>query len=150
MPTSPGSCSIAGCSSEKSASVDAEREPSPFQRSLAEYCRVTAAWRLRKADEYDRDLRNLRTAAALEELAEYILALPADDPRLRALQRLAGTGDEFTPDQRVLYEMGRFRFHHPEAGIESFLDTLVALAEADRGESGRFGGRLPEGDDPWA
>ncbi|MDF2762540.1 MAG: hypothetical protein K0S83_1274, partial [Thermomicrobiales bacterium] len=24
------------------------------------------------------------------------------------------------------------------------------LAEADRGESGRFGGRLPEGDDPWA
>jgi len=26
---------------------------------------------------------------------------------------------------------------------------LVGLAEADRGESGRFGGRLPEGDDPW-
>jgi hypothetical protein len=50
----------------------------------------------------------------------------------------------------VLYELGRFRFHQSDTGLEPFLDTLVALAEADRGESGRFGGRLPEGDDPWA
>jgi hypothetical protein len=34
--------------------------------------------------------------------------------------------------------------------MDPFLDTLVALAEADRGEGGHFGGRLPEGDDPWA
>jgi hypothetical protein len=66
------------------------------------------------------------------------------------LQRLAGEGDEFAPDQRVLYELGRFRFHQPDIGVEPFLDTLVTLAEADRGEAGRFGGRLPEGDDPWA
>jgi hypothetical protein len=123
---------------------------SAFQRSLAEFCRATAAWRRRKAEEYDRDARNLRTAVALEELAEHVLVLPTDDPRLRALQRLAGTGDDFTPDQRVLYEMGRFRFHHPETGVDPFLDTLVSLAEADRGEAGRFGGRLPVGDDPWA
>jgi hypothetical protein len=125
-------------------------DPSRFQVSLAELCRATAAWRRRKAEEYDRDARNLRTAVALEELAEYALQLPADDPRLRDLQRLAGTGEDFTPDQRVLYELGRFRFHHPETGIDPFLDTLVELAEADRGEAGRFGGRLPEGDDPWA
>jgi hypothetical protein len=124
--------------------------PSRFQHSLAEFCRATAGWRRRKAEEYDRDERNLRTAAALEELAEHLLTLPPDDPRLKELQRLAGTGDEFTPDQRVLYELGRFRFHHPDAGLDPFLDTLVALAEADRGEAGRFGGRLPEGDDPWA
>jgi hypothetical protein len=124
-------------------------EPSRFQRSLAEFCRSTAAWRRRKAEEYDRDARNLRTAAALDELAGHILLLPPDDPRLLALQRLAGTGEDFTPDQRVLYELGRFRFHHPEAGLDPFLDTLVTLAEADRGEAGRFGGRLPEGDDPW-
>ena len=127
-----------------------QAEPSRFQLSLAEFCRATAAWRRRKAEEYDRDARNLRTAAALDELAEFALTLPADDPRLSELQRLAGTGDDFTPDQRVLYEIGRFRFHHPEAGVDPFLDTLVSLAEADRGESGRFGGRLPEGDDPWA
>jgi hypothetical protein len=124
-------------------------ERSRFQSSLAEFCRTTAAWRRRKAEEYDRDARNLRTAAALDELAGHVLALPPDDPRLLALQRLAGTGDDFTPDQRVLYELGRFRFHHPEAGLDAFLDTLVTLAEADRGEAGRFGGRLPEGDDPW-
>jgi len=125
-------------------------QPSRFPRSLAEFCRATAAWRRRKAEEYDRDERNLRTASALEALADHILTLPADDPRLAALQRLAGTGDDFTPDQRVLYELGRFRFHHPDAGLDPFLDTLVTLAEADRGEAGHFGGRLPEGDDPWA
>ena len=120
-----------------------------FRESVAEFCRATAAWRRRKAEEYDRDARNLRTAAALEELADHVSALPADDPRLRELHRLAAEGDEFRPDQRVLYELGRFRFHHPETGLDAFLDTLVDLAIADKGEMGRFGGRLPEGDDPW-
>jgi hypothetical protein len=129
---------------------DVEPGPSRFQISFAEFSRSTAAWRRRKAEEYDRDLRNVRTASALEDLAEVILALPPDDPRLLELQRLAGTGDDFTPDQRVIYELGRFRFHQPDSGLEPFLDTLVSLAEADRGEAGRFGGRLPEGDDPWA
>lgn len=126
-----------------------EEGPSGFQRSLAAFCRSTADWRRRKAEEYDRDERNLRTASALDAFAEFVLALPPADPRLRDLQRLAAEGDEFTPDQRVLYELGRFRFHHPEVGLESFLETLVTLAEADRGEAGRFGGRMPEGDDPW-
>ena len=121
-----------------------------FRESVAEFCRTTAAWRRRKAEEYDRDARNLRTSAALEELADYVLTLPEDDPRLRELRRLAAEGDEFRPDQRVLYELGRFRFHHPETGLDAFLDTLVELAVADKGEMGRFGGRLPEGDDPWA
>ena len=124
--------------------------PSRFQLSLAEFCRSTAAWRRRKAEEYDRDERNLRTATALEEFAAHLLQLPADDDRLLNLQRLASEGDDFAPDQRVLYELGRFRFHQPDTSLDPFLDTLVTLAEADRGESGRFGGRLPEGDDPWA
>ena len=122
---------------------------SPFQRSLADFCRATGEWRRRKAEEYDRDARNLRTAAALDALADHVLALPEDDPRLSELERLAGSGGEFQPDQRVLYELGRFRFHHPEAGLDPFLDTLVELAVADRGEQGRFGGRMPAGDDPW-
>lgn len=120
-----------------------------FQQAVAEFVRTTAAWRRRKAEEYDRDARNLRAAAALEELADHVLALPADDPRLRELARLTSEGDEFRPDQRVLYELGRFRFHQPEATPDPFLDRLVELAEEDRGEAGRFGGRLPEGDDPW-
>ncbi len=121
-----------------------------FQRSVADFCRATADWRRRKAEEYDRDERNLRTATALDALAEYVLTLPGTDHRLLDLQRLAGIGEDFTPDQRVLYELGRFRFHQPDTGIDPFLDTLVSLAEADRGEAGHYGGRLPEGDDPWA
>ncbi|MBA2598044.1 MAG: hypothetical protein H0V00_15580 [Chloroflexia bacterium] len=127
-----------------------DASPSRFQMSIAEFCRATAAWRRRKAEEYDRDERNLRTAAALETLADYILTLPASDSRLLELQRLTGAGEEFVPDQRVLYELGRFRFHQPDTGIDPFLDTLVSLAEADRGEAGHYGGQLPEGDDPWA
>jgi hypothetical protein len=123
--------------------------PSGFQRSFADFCRSTADWRRRKAEEYDRDARNLRTAAALDELAAHVLSLPPEDGRLRELQRLAASGEEFAPDQRVLYELGRFRFHHSEAGIDPFLDTLVELAIADRGEAGRYGGLMPEGDDPW-
>ena len=76
--------------------------PSRFQLSLAEFCQSTAAWRRRKAEEYDRDERNLRTATALEELAAHVLELPAADARLLDLQRLAGQGDDFVPDQRVL------------------------------------------------
>jgi hypothetical protein len=121
----------------------------PFRASVADFCETTADWRRRKAEEYDRDARNLRTAAALEELAAHVRSLPPDDDRLVELHRLAASGNDFQPDQRVLYELGRFRFHHPEAGLDSFLDTLVELALADRNEMGHFGGRLPEGDDPW-
>ncbi|MFT4040462.1 MAG: hypothetical protein QM692_19940 [Thermomicrobiales bacterium] len=124
-------------------------EPSAFQRSLAAFCASTAQWRRRKAEEYDRDARNLRAAAALDDFAAFVLTLPPDEPRLRELQRLAGTGEDFTPDQRVLYELGRFRFHQPDTGLDAFLSELVSLAEADRGEAGRFGGLMPAGDDPW-
>ncbi len=124
-------------------------ETTPVRQALADHFRVVADWRRRKAEEYDRDARNLRTAAALEELASHVLALPADDPRLRDLERLAFQGEVFAPGQMTAYEIGRFRFHHAEAGLDPFLDRLVELATADRGEQGRFGGRLPEGDDPW-
>ena len=120
-----------------------------FQHSVGEYCRTVATWRRRKADEYDRDPRNLVSAAGLDAFADHIASLPVDEPRLVELARLAARGDAFEPDQRVHYEIGRFRFHHPEAGLDPFLDLLVELAIQDRGEQGRFGGRLPEGDDPW-
>jgi hypothetical protein len=148
MPTSRATSSTRACWAATGNNV--ALEPSRFQISFAAFCRSTADWRRRKAEEYDRDARNLRTASALDELAEYVLQLPAGDARLVALQRLASSGDDFTPDQRVLYELGRFRFHQPDTGLDPFLDTLVELAQADRGEAGRFGGRMPEGDDPWA
>ena len=123
--------------------------PSTTQRAFADYLHTLADWRRRKAEEYDRDARNLRTAAALTELADHVLALPEDDPRLGDLARLAMTGEFFTPGQQTSYEIGRFRFFGPEAQLDPFLDRVVELAIADRGEHGRFGGRMPEGDDPW-
>jgi hypothetical protein len=120
-----------------------------FKRAVADYCLAVAEWRRRKAEEYDRDARNLQSAAGLEAFVDHVLALPDDEPRLVELARLTVEGEAFRPTQRVHYELGRFRFHHPEAGLDPFLDRLVELAVADRGEQGRFGGRLPEGDDPW-
>ena len=119
------------------------------QRLMAERFRDIAAWRRRKAEEYDRDARNLRSAAGLEELADFVLNLPHGDQRIREMTRLAVMGEAFEPGQQTSYEIGRFRFHHPDVGLDAFLDRLVELAIADRGEMGRFGGRLPEGDDPW-
>lgn len=121
-----------------------------FRESVAAFCQETAAWRRRKAEEYDRDSRNLRSAAALDELAEHIRRLADDDSRLRDLEHLAGEVGEFRPDQRLLYELGRFRFHYPDVSLDPFLDSMVEFARADRGEAGRFGGRMAEGDDPWS
>ena len=119
------------------------------QRAIAAYLTMVADWRRRKAAEYDRDDRNLRTAAALEELAEYVLALPDDDERVRTLNRVAMEGETFAPGQMTSYEIGRFRFFSDEPSLEAFLTNLVGLAEADRGEQGRFGGRQVAGDEPW-
>ena len=120
-----------------------------IRQAMADHLRATAVWRRKRAEEYDKDARNLRAAAGLEELADHVLALPPDDERLQTLSRLAMTGEAFTPGQQTSYEIGRFRFHHGAVGLDAFLDRLVELATADRGEQGRFGGRLPEGDDPW-
>ena len=119
------------------------------RRAIAAYLTQVADWRRRKAEEFDRDARNLRTADALEELADYVRGLPADDERLLALDRLAMEGEVFAPGQMTSYEIGRFRFFSDEPSLDAFLTNLVRLAEADRGEQGRFGGRQVKGDDPW-
>lgn len=120
------------------------------RQAIADYMRQVGAWRRRKAEEYDRDARNLRCAAGLDDLADVVLALPPADERLAVLARLAMTEGLFTPGQQTSYEIGRFRFHSDAATCDAFLDRLVELASADAGEHGRFGGRLPPGDDPWA
>ncbi len=119
------------------------------RRTMADYFRRIAAWRRQRAGEYDRDARNLRAAAGLDELADHVLALPADDERVVRLTALAMQGEEFVPGQQTSYEIGRFRFLSDEPTLDAFLTNVVRLAEADRGEQGRFGGRQVAGDDPW-
>jgi hypothetical protein len=120
------------------------------RRSMADYLQQIADWRRRRAEEYDRDERNLVVAAGLEELAAYILELPDDDERMEILGQVAITHDMFTPGQQTSYEIGRFRFHHADTSLDGFLTHITRLAIADSEERGRFAGRLPEGDDPWA
>jgi hypothetical protein len=120
------------------------------QIMMAEYLRGIAAWRRQKAEEYDRDARNLRTAAGLDELADYVLGLPDDDLRIMRLTELAVSGSSFQLQQRAHFAVSRFRFHTPETSCAAFLDHIIELQLADISEAGHFGGVLPEGDDPWA
>ena len=123
-------------------------EPS-INQLMADYLRSVATWRRQRYQDDLRDTRNLRSAAALEELAEHVLALPPDDERLQQLDRLAVEGEAFVPGQQTSYEIGRFRFFSDEAGLDAFVDRILELAMADRGEQGRFGGRQVPGDEPW-
>jgi hypothetical protein len=116
---------------------------------MADYLRSVASWRRRRYQDDLRDARNLRSAAALEELAEHVLALPTDDGRLLQLDRLAVEGEAFVPGQQTSYEIGRFHFFSDEAGLDAFVDRILELAIADRGEQGRFGGLQVPGDEPW-
>jgi hypothetical protein len=123
-------------------------EPS-INQMMADYLRSVASWRRRRYQDDLRDARNLRSAAALEELAEHVLALPTDDGRLLQLDRLAVEGEAFVPGQQTSYEIGRFHFFSDEAGLDAFVDRILELAIADRGEQGRFGGLQVPGDEPW-
>jgi hypothetical protein len=116
---------------------------------IAEYLRSIASWRRQRYQDDLRDARNLRSAAALDDLAEHVLALPPDDERLVRLRDLAVEGETFLPGQQTAYEIGRFRFFSEEVGLDAFVDRILELAIADRGEHGRFGGRQVPGDEPW-
>lgn len=120
-----------------------------FQRSIADYLADVAAWRRQRYDDPHRDPRNLQSAAGLAELAEFILALPQDEPRLRTLAELASSMDSFVPGQQVTWEIARFRFFHTQSSCDAFLSQIAELAERDSTEHGHFGGRMAEGDDPW-
>ena len=117
--------------------------------ALRAYLRDIADWRRRRAQEYDRDPRNVRTADGLDELAGAIDALPADDTRLVRLSQLGLRGELFEPGQQLHYEVGRFRFHNADVTTDGFLTTMVELAEIDMREQGEFGGPQVPGDEPW-
>jgi hypothetical protein len=93
--------------------------------------------------------RSRRSAEGLRELATYIAALPDDDLHLLRLRELAFAGGEFDPGPILLTELGRFRFHEADQGIEGFVAKMVEWAEQDASESARFGGPQVPGDNPF-
>lgn len=120
-----------------------------FRQSMAAYVRELSAWRRAKYDDDLRDPRHLRSADALLRLADYIEALPLDNPELEQLVAFAAHGEMFVPGQQTAYEIGRYQFHDDVLTPEGFLAMLVMVAERDAGEQGRFGGRQVPGDEPW-
>lgn len=121
----------------------------PIQTLIAEYLTQIADWRRMRYQDDLRDARNLVSAEAIEELREYIRALPDDDARLIELDRLWRRGEQVEVRQQAAYEIGRFRFFTPETELDAFVDEIVDLARADANEHGQFGGKQVPGDNPW-
>jgi hypothetical protein len=120
-----------------------------ISEAIATYIQGISRWRRARYNDDLRDVRNLRAADSLEELATYVETLGNDDPRIARLGKIAMDGYFFAPGQQASYEIGLFRFHTESATIEGFLEKIVELAEADRREHGEFGGLQVEGDTPW-
>jgi hypothetical protein len=120
------------------------------QHAFAEHLRSVAQWRRDKMQEFDPDPRNLRSAAGLDELADYWLSLPEDDERVVELVALAFLGQMFRPGQRTEWEIPRYRFYHEESTVEGFLSRLIELARQDAAETDPIGLPMVAGDNPWA
>lgn len=93
--------------------------------------------------------RSRTSAEGLDQLAETVSNLADDDPRIVELERLAFSGEVFTPGATVLTELGRFRFHDPEQELDGFITSLVTFAQQDLDEMGLWGGPQLPGDNPW-
>lgn len=125
------------------------------KRAIEDRIRAIADWR-REREMQDMlglgpeaSQRSRRSAEGLVELADVVANLPDDDARIEQLERLAFSGEMFTPGATVLEEIGRFRFHDPEQEIEAFISQLVEYAQRDLEEMGLWGGPQAAGDNPW-
>lgn len=125
------------------------------RQAIVERIAAIAAWRREREFQDMMGLgpeaaaRSRRSAAGLDALAAYVQSLPADDARLEQLRKAAFRGDFFEPGATLLNELGRFRFHDPDAPVETFLDRMVEWAQQDEREMGEWGGPQIAGDNPW-
>ena len=125
------------------------------KRAIEERVRAIAEWR-REREMQDMlglgpeaAIRSRRSADGLVELADAIAELSGDDPRITDLERMAFSGGTVVPGATLLEELGRFRFHDPEAEIDAFISLMVDYATRDEEEMGVWGGPQIAGDNPW-
>lgn len=125
------------------------------KRAIEERIRAIADWR-REREMQDMlglgpeaSQRSRRSADGLVELADSVAKLTDDDARIEDLERVAFSGEIFTPGATVLTELGRFRFHDADQEIDSFISQLVEFAKRDQEEMGIWGGPQAAGDNPW-
>ena len=126
------------------------------QRAIADYLLEQARWRGEKAEQYPEDARNLRCAAGLKELAEYVLGLSPTDERVLELTTLGVREGMFSPYPAVgpgggnaPYAISRFRFHAygADEDCEHFLARLVVHMRDDALAFAREQGELPDADE---
>jgi hypothetical protein len=107
--------------------------------ALRDYILQQARWRTEKASEHGGDRRNVTSAEALHDLADYVSRLDESDSRLR---RLVGLRDVlvpagvFMPGKNAVQMISRFGFDRdmsewsPERAGE-FLDALVEVCQQE-------------------
>ena len=123
--------------------------------AVVERIEAIAAWRREREFQDMMGLgpeaaaRSRRSAGGLDALAASVKGLADDDPRLERIRRAAFRGEQFDPGATLLNELGRFRFHDPEAPVDTFLDRMAEWAEQDEREMGEWGGPQIAGDNPW-
>jgi hypothetical protein len=103
------------------------------QAAIADHFREQVRWRSEKAAEYPDDYRNEQCADGLEELAAYVLSLPADDERIIELGTLGVRDGLFSPFSGDLaaYAISRFRFDDGRDECGGFLANLVKRLRDD-------------------
>ncbi len=133
-----------------------KRAAADQRRLLVETIRSTAQWRRRKADEFgdDEDARreNARAAAALRTLANFVDALPDNDPDVN-LHALCRTGERdgglgLTHDTAVLlsrFGLSRGAWQSASPGEEQMrnvlrrMDGIEARERAERKRRAELG-----------
>lgn len=104
---------------------------------LADFLTHQAEWRRGQAAKFPNDVRNARSAYALEELAAGVRRLLSTDPRLRRLAAL----DAFTHDGRfhagtaTQRYISRIGFDEPAPPLPEFLDRVIAAVASDRSDA---------------
>jgi hypothetical protein len=82
-----------------------------------------AQWRRRKSLDHPDDVRNVRSADALDQMAHHVASLPANDPRLltvaHATSGWANEAGFFTES------LNRVAFHHEAVDLHATLTSLV-------------------------
>jgi hypothetical protein len=114
------------------------------QQAIADHFHDQARWRSEKAAEYPEDHRNARCADGLEDLAEYVLGLPADDERLIELAAIGVREGLFSPlpGDSAAYAIGRFRFDRADKDCGHFLASLVRMVRDDAIRQAQLAGEI--------
>ena len=100
---------------------------------------VRAQWRVKRAAQHPDDVRETRSAEALEQAARDVAALPDEDPRLiRLAEFYAAASDAaiaryLDAQNRIMSKHG---YESEDATTEGLLAALVEAAEKAEGEPG--------------